>query len=374
MRIGRQLRAAEAQVPAGMWERIQSEIAVGAPETGVSNGAWWIGGLAAVALMGSMVWVGQSPDNSLTANENVQHVVIKSTSERTESSASTSAFDDARASTQSTAANASQEMASTESTGQGPTQNQTPTSATVLPTAVENSTESSQETTAPEASLQNDTPQSERTVNLPVRVSQPSVLGSADSSVDEPLESTETSAENENTAEEAKRLEVVIQADHTTGYAPFTANLSAKGTADAYHWDLGAGGVVYGDQAKVTFEEAGVYTVYLIGSNSSGDVRSKPLTIEVKEGSNLVVPDSFSPNGDGINDTYAVSGVGLRTFHLFITDSKGKVLFETQDMAMHWNPQADNHPVLGEYYRVNVQAVGVDGKRYSVSKPLHIIR
>ena len=48
-------------------------------------------------------------------------------------------------------------------------------------------------------------------------------------------------------------------------------------------------------------------------------------------------PDVFSPNGDGINDSFNVSIVGHDSFELFIYDRWGNQLFSTTDTEEGWD-------------------------------------
>lgn len=51
----------------------------------------------------------------------------------------------------------------------------------------------------------------------------------------------------------------------------------------------------------------------------------------------IYVPNSFTPDGDGINDNFFVEGGNIKEFHLLIFDRWGEVLFESFDMNAGWN-------------------------------------
>ena len=51
----------------------------------------------------------------------------------------------------------------------------------------------------------------------------------------------------------------------------------------------------------------------------------------------LWFPDSFTPNGDGINDTFHPVGFGVETFHMVIFDRWGRQVFETDRMSPGWD-------------------------------------
>lgn len=337
-------------------------------------------GLAAVAMLGSLVWYGAAGPMDAPSGT-VPHIVVSEPLHTNADGVSNASQPDA------SAENVGEELERNSSAdATAPVEAERPMVGDSSPTASTNTSDGrdAEVATANEqnADAEPSSPSSRSSATeideankLPVRVSHPSVLGDGDETVSEQNASTvEDQSKSNEESQASERLDFRILTERTKGYAPFTVDLKAAGNAETYLWDLGRAGTVNGENARVTFEEPGTYTVYLVGTNRSGDTRSKPVTLTVEEGSNLVVPDSFSPNGDGINDTYGASGVGIKSYRLTILDSKGRVVFETRSLDGVWDAQADNHPHVGEFYRVVVQATGVDGKRYNVTKPLTIIQ
>lgn len=67
--------------------------------------------------------------------------------------------------------------------------------------------------------------------------------------------------------------------------------------------------------------------------NSVSDIVVINVILECK----LEVPNIFSPNGDGINDNFVVSGVGLKTYSASIFDRWGRKVFESTDVTQSWD-------------------------------------
>src|SRR5690606_16829124 len=60
---------------------------------------------------------------------------------------------------------------------------------------------------------------------------------------------------------------------------------------------------------------------------------------------NLYLPTAFSPNGDGLNDTYApVYDCQPQFFEMSIFDRWGKVIFETTDYTKSWDGTINGRP------------------------------
>lgn len=85
------------------------------------------------------------------------------------------------------------------------------------------------------------------------------------------------------------------------------------------------------------FSEAGTYPVALVVTNKWGcsDTIIKPIV--VGEDFSLYVPNAFTPNGDGLNDTFFPKGHGILKYNLAIFDRWGEKLFTTSDFLQAWD-------------------------------------
>lgn len=51
----------------------------------------------------------------------------------------------------------------------------------------------------------------------------------------------------------------------------------------------------------------------------------------------VYAPNSFTPDNDGVNDIFRVSGIGIYEPRLLIFDKWGNAFFETNDLRRGWN-------------------------------------
>ncbi|AMR29163.1 hypothetical protein A0257_20075 [Hymenobacter psoromatis] len=64
----------------------------------------------------------------------------------------------------------------------------------------------------------------------------------------------------------------------------------------------------------------------------------------------LVVPDAFTPNGDGLNDVLALKGRYLNNFSFVVIDKNGQEAFRATDRTQTWDGTIRGHaPVNGAY-------------------------
>ena len=91
--------------------------------------------------------------------------------------------------------------------------------------------------------------------------------------------------------------------------------------------------------------------------------------------SKLVMPNAFTPNGDGHNDIYkAKSYQNLTEFHAYIFNRWGQKLYEWSDPAEGWDGTYQGHDVKAGVYFVLVKARGSDEVVYNIRKDVNLLR
>lgn len=109
------------------------------------------------------------------------------------------------------------------------------------------------------------------------------------------------------------------------------------GTAGAtsWIWDFGDGTTSTQQNNTHQFPTAGTYTVILGVTNANGCTDYDTVIVTINEG--ILIPNVFSPNGDGINDEFYIATSGLNEYKLEIYDRWGVKLFESGDPDVRWD-------------------------------------
>ncbi len=112
-----------------------------------------------------------------------------------------------------------------------------------------------------------------------------------------------------------------------------------------YTWDFGDGTTSSVAHPNHVFKKAGTYQVTLITENGKGCIDRTERTIKIENDYDLFAPKTFSPDGNGVEDTFipeALKTLGVK-FHMSIFDSKsGDLIFETSDPQRPWNGRIGN--------------------------------
>ena len=140
-------------------------------------------------------------------------------------------------------------------------------------------------------------------------------------------------------------------------------NLSEGGSS--YFWN-------YGDSiSSISYEEAHLYSdtgefdVSLIVTSAHGCVDSTILTVLVKPVISVYIPNAFTPNSDGDNDTFFISGEYISTtnFEFMIFDRWGTLIYRTTEFRP-WDGTYKNELVQQDAYIYKVSLEGSSGARY----------
>ena len=112
--------------------------------------------------------------------------------------------------------------------------------------------------------------------------------------------------------------------------------------------------------AQVINRDGTVYRITAVRNNQPA-VTSTSNYARVEPLMNVYIPNAFTPNGDGINDTFGIKGEGSFEYNLAVFNRWGEKIFESQNPGQQWDGTYKNQPVQpGEY----VYQLMAYGKKY----------
>ncbi|HXP48517.1 MAG TPA: gliding motility-associated C-terminal domain-containing protein, partial [Bacteroidia bacterium] len=143
--------------------------------------------------------------------------------------------------------------------------------------------------------------------------------------------------------------------------------------ASSYYWSFGDGNSSNDSSTYHVYGPPGSYVVYLIGTNASGCVDTAWDTVYVIQG--LIVPNVFTPNGDGQNDVFHVTVGGMQTYSIEIFNRWGQKLFSSDNPNIDWDGRSMSgiEEATGPYYYL-INATDYNNKTYKLHGYLELIR
>jgi gliding motility-associated-like protein len=67
------------------------------------------------------------------------------------------------------------------------------------------------------------------------------------------------------------------------------------------------------------------------------NICSESNTIKVNPELYMYVPNVFTPNDDGLNDSFGALGYGVKEYHLIIYNRWGELIFESEEQSTQWD-------------------------------------
>jgi large repetitive protein len=141
---------------------------------------------------------------------------------------------------------------------------------------------------------------------------------------------------------------VSFEANPIFGPAPLTVNFTnnSDSSVNTFSWESNNEFFSSNENPENIFTESGVYIVNLIGTDNNGCENIFTDTIIV----DLIIPNVFTPNGDGKNDRFfdlSVSGLTLEDFAGKIFNRWGHIVYEWTDNK-GWDGRNNNGNNLSE--------------------------
>jgi len=135
-------------------------------------------------------------------------------------------------------------------------------------------------------------------------------------------------------------------------YDPVLFTNLATGDFTHVSWDFGDGNFSDDENPKHIYTREGTYTITQLVSYPFGCKYTYSSTLTIEKGYKLAMPNAFTPNNDGFNDTFAPVFLGLINITLDVYDTWGSAVYsETGTNIRGWNGKVkDLDAENGNYY------------------------
>jgi gliding motility-associated-like protein len=91
-----------------------------------------------------------------------------------------------------------------------------------------------------------------------------------------------------------------------------------------------------------TYADTGTYIITLITSTLFSCIDTAYQTVIIEPDFMFYIPNAFTPDGDGLNDTFTGKGIFIKEFEMSIFDRWGNLVYQTDDINKPWDGRA-NH-------------------------------
>jgi len=124
----------------------------------------------------------------------------------------------------------------------------------------------------------------------------------------------------------------------------------------SWEWDFGDGIMSNEQNPSHVYNYPGLYYVWLTIEDENGCTHKTMKTINVLEEYFSYSPNAFSPNGDGVNDTFQpiLTDIDFNTYELNVFNRWGDIIFKTDDYMKSWDGTFNGEPMIGGVYTFKI--------------------
>jgi gliding motility-associated-like protein len=157
----------------------------------------------------------------------------------------------------------------------------------------------------------------------------------------------------------------------------------STGNPVTWSWDFGDPSSLNDTSSAPTAEwtypqDAGSsYTVTLTVSNQYGCTDDTTLIVTVAPEFTFFIPNAFTPNGDGKNETFFGQGIGIAKYEMWIFDRWGNLIFTATDINDGWDGKVQGGSgklCQQDVYVWRVNIVDVYNKKHQLVGHVTIVR
>lgn len=156
-----------------------------------------------------------------------------------------------------------------------------------------------------------------------------------------------------------------------------------------YQWEIEGGTIVSGNgtnNIQVDWDSIpGIFELSVIAKNQLGCespiqigyvliIQQNPKISKPPREEHIFPPNAFSPNGDGLNETYKPVTLGIETYSLRILNRWGETLFESTNPDIGWDGTYRGAGVEADIYLYFIEAQGYSGKWYYLKGNVQLLR
>ncbi len=159
---------------------------------------------------------------------------------------------------------------------------------------------------------------------------------------------------------------------------PVISIIDASAGANFWNWDFGDGTDTASsfDPLPHTYADTGKYTIMLITSNQFSCLDTSYQTVIIEPDFLFYIPNAFSPNDDGVNDTFNGRGLVITKYEMTIFDRWGNLIFFSDNMDKPWDGKASHGAGIaqGEVFIYSFKVTDFNMKKHEYKGIVTLVR
>ncbi|MCB9360031.1 MAG: PKD domain-containing protein [Flavobacteriales bacterium] len=156
----------------------------------------------------------------------------------------------------------------------------------------------------------------------------------------------------------------------------FNNVITVKDLTNTYYqeFDFGDGSLFTNQNIAYSYLDTGHYQLSQTVSTELGCKDTLYQKIWIKPDFTVFVPNSFTPNGDYLNDIFTPKLQGVMEYEFQVFNRWGQLIFETDNLETGWDGSSNNSPSPEGVYIWKIKAKTIDYLLYTPSGHVNLIR
>jgi gliding motility-associated-like protein len=150
-----------------------------------------------------------------------------------------------------------------------------------------------------------------------------------------------------------------VTAHSVSIFDPFIGTIDQSQNADSCIMYFGDGFSTTDCNAMHTYWNYGNYWITQVVYNESGCSDTARILVEVRPENRFFIPNTFTPNGDGLNDLFMPAIMGVEEYRFMIFDRWGMLIFDTQDTYQGWDGRFKENKCQEDVYVWKIEYINV---------------
>lgn len=144
--------------------------------------------------------------------------------------------------------------------------------------------------------------------------------------------------------------------------------------ANSYLWDFGDNDTSALWSPSHTYSDTGNYLITLILTTPHGCVDIVHGLVRVEDTYSFYIPNSFTPNGDGINDAFRGYGIAIKNYLMNIYNRWGELIYSTDNYDKPWDGKLKSGVVQNDVYVYRIVLTGPHDEKHSYVGNVSVIK
>lgn len=143
-----------------------------------------------------------------------------------------------------------------------------------------------------------------------------------------------------------------------------------------YIWDFGDSTISYDFEPVHIYPDTGIYTIELISITDKNCKDTTYNNIKINPTINIYMPNTFTPNGDGVNDIAILKEYGVMddNFNFYVFDRWGTLIFYSNDKNRGWDGTYKGELSQQDTYLYTIECIDVFGKSHIEKGHINLLK